>query len=66
MPKDYSSKEVADILGISKKTLYSWEQNGKLPFSPKRDVRNWRVYSEKEVAWLKKNVRRLLYSRGGA
>jgi len=58
--KKYSSAEVAELLGISKKTLYAWEKNGKMPFHPERDIRGWRLFSQKEVDWLKSNVISLL------
>jgi len=59
-PKKYRPLEVARILGITKKTLLNWEKQNKLPFTPLRDLRNWRIYSEKQVNWLRQNIFELL------
>ena len=37
--------EVADLVGISPKTLARWEKVGKIK-KPKRDWRGWRVYDD--------------------
>jgi len=60
----YYAQEVADLLGINKRTLFRWEATGKLPFVPDRDIRNWRVYEQRQVDWLKRNVKLLLKNRG--
>jgi DNA-binding transcriptional MerR regulator len=41
----YLAQEIADKFGISKKTLFKWESEGKIPKAPK-DWRGWRVYSK--------------------
>jgi len=40
--------DVADIIGISAKTIMRWEKMGKIR-KPKRDWRGWRVYDEGDV-----------------
>jgi len=60
----YYAQEVADMLGINKRTLFRWEATGKLPFVPDRDIRDWRVYEQRQVDWLKRNVKLLLKNRG--
>lgn len=40
--------EVAEMVGISPKTLARWEKFGKIR-KPKRDWRGWRVYDETDV-----------------
>ena len=40
--------EVADIVGISAKTIARWEKVGKIR-KPKRDWRGWRVYEEDDL-----------------
>ena len=40
--------EVAEILGISAKTIMRWEKIGKIR-KPKRDWRGWRVYNEGDL-----------------
>jgi len=40
--------EVAQIVGISTKTIVRWEKLGKIK-KPKRDWRSWRVYDENDL-----------------
>lgn len=40
--------EVAEIIGISSKTIMRWEKAGRIR-KPKRDWRGWRVYDEQDV-----------------
>lgn len=44
--------EVAQMLGVSAKTLARWEKVGKIHRS-KRDWRGWRVYDETDVQKIK-------------
>ena len=44
--------EVAEIVGISPKTLARWEKVGKIR-KPKRDWRGWRVYDSSDVENIK-------------
>jgi len=44
--------EVADMVGISPKTLVRWEKVGKVRRA-KRDWRGWRVYSEDDLSHIK-------------
>ncbi|MDE2009676.1 MAG: MerR family transcriptional regulator [Candidatus Omnitrophica bacterium] len=44
--------DVAEILGISTKTLARWEKTGKTR-KPKRDWRGWRIYNEEDLAQIK-------------
>lgn len=48
MSRSLTSSEVSRLLGISSKTLYTWERQGKIP-SPARDRRGWRVFSARQV-----------------
>ena len=45
--------EVADLIGISSKTLARWEKVGKIR-PPKRDWRGWRVYEETDISDIRK------------
>lgn len=45
--------EVADMLGVSPKTLARWEKVGKIRRS-KRDWRGWRVYHPDDVETIRK------------
>ena len=47
------SAEAARKAGISKATLLRWFKDGKIP-EVARDVRGWRVFTEKEVEKIKK------------
>jgi len=47
--KDYYwAQEIADEFGISKKTLFKWESEGKISKVP-RDWRGWRMYNESHL-----------------
>lgn len=52
MKKRLTITEVADIVGISTKTLTRWEKLGKIR-KPKRDWRGWRVYEEDDLTEIK-------------
>ena len=47
----YTRSQVADRLGVTSKTLYTWEKEGKIE-PPERDWRGWRLYSEEQVTTL--------------
>ena len=40
--------QVAERLGVTSKTLYTWEKEGKIE-PPERDWRGWRAYTEAQV-----------------
>ena len=44
--------QVCQALGVSPKTLYLWERQGRIP-PPRRSARGWRAYTEKDVARLR-------------
>ena len=44
--------EVAQIVGISTKTIIRWEKMGKIK-KPKRDWRSWRVYDENDLSQIR-------------
>lgn len=50
---EYSSTQIAEILGIEKSLLRSWEKRTNI-VSPKRNEFNSRVYSESDFQILKK------------
>jgi excisionase family DNA binding protein len=59
-----TSAEVAEILGVSKDTIYRWLRQGKVP-EPLRDPRNdYRVFTQRDVDRMSVLVRR--GRRGGA
>lgn len=52
MKKRMTITEVADIVGISPKTLARWEKLGKIG-KAKRDWRGWRIYDETNLTQIK-------------
>ena len=48
MNKRMTITEVADIVGISPKTIVRWEKLGKVKRA-KRDWRGWRFYDDKDL-----------------
>jgi site-specific DNA-methyltransferase (cytosine-N4-specific) len=44
----YSTRQVADKVGVSKETILSWLRAGKIP-EPDRDRNGWRIFSDKEI-----------------
>ena len=52
MKKRMTITEVADLVGISPKTLARWEKVGKIK-KPKRDWRGWRIYEESDVTHIR-------------
>jgi len=51
------AQEVCNMFGVSKKTLFSWENYG-LISKPPRDWRGWRMYKEKHLTEIKGVIER--------
>ena len=51
----WTRAQVAERLGVTSKTLYTWEKEGKIE-SPERDWRGWRVYTEAQVEALSRKL----------
>ena len=50
----YKVSDVAEILGITTRSLYNWEKAGKIP-KPHRDpMSNYRLYTKEDIENLKK------------
>ena len=49
----YTSKEVADILKIYKRTLFNWEEAGKIPKAKRDPMNNYRYYTKEDINRLK-------------
>lgn len=47
--KKMTITEVADLVGISPKTIVRWEKVGKVKRA-KRDWRGWRIYDEEDLS----------------
>ena len=48
----YRVKEVVDILGISKRTLYRYEKIGIFPQSRRNPINKWREYASEDIQHL--------------
>ena len=46
-------KDVADILGISKRTLFRYEKKGIFPKPRRNLINSWRKYTEDDIKKLK-------------
>jgi DNA-binding transcriptional MerR regulator len=57
--KYLNTKQVADILGISKQTLLRYEKKGIFPKPRRNAVNGWREYTEHDVEKLKRILGRL-------
>jgi DNA-binding transcriptional MerR regulator len=49
----YIAQEVADILGISKQTLFRYEKKNIFPKPGRHPINHWRQYTEEEILKLK-------------
>ncbi|MGQ0666536.1 MAG: MerR family transcriptional regulator [Nitrospiraceae bacterium] len=52
----FKTDQVCNLFDISKATLFRWERTGVIA-GPPRDWRNWRLYTNKNVAEIKKVIR---------
>lgn len=54
----YTSQQVAEILGIYKRTLFNWETTGKIPKAKRDPMNNYRYYTKEDVILLRKITKR--------
>ena len=59
-PKTFQTNEAAKLIGVSRPTLLRWFREGKVT-DVKRDRRNWRVFSERDI----RRLRAYAQSSGG-
>jgi excisionase family DNA binding protein len=45
----YSTRQAAEMIGVSKNTLLNWFKQGKIP-EVSRDYNGWRIFTEEDVA----------------
>jgi DNA-binding transcriptional MerR regulator len=50
----YTAQQIADTLGIYKRTLFNWEAAGKIPKAKRDPMNDYRYYTEEDVRHLKK------------
>ena len=53
--KKFTAHEICKKFDVTKNTLFKWEREGKIA-KVKKDWRGWRVFSEKNVAEIKKII----------
>jgi len=56
--KIYTVQEVADLLGLYKRTVINYEIRGVFPSAKRSPVNNWRQYTEKDIKRLKEILQR--------
>ena len=49
MQNQYTTKQVADAVGVDKSTLLRWIRQNRIPDVSHRDGRNWRVWLPEDV-----------------
>jgi DNA-binding transcriptional MerR regulator len=54
----YTTKDVSDMLRISKMTLYRWEAAEKIPRARRHPMNKYRVYTKEDVEKIKRIVER--------
>jgi excisionase family DNA binding protein len=56
----YRTVEVCRVVGVSRNTLFRWLKRGALGEPEYRDWREWRLFSEAQVAALKAKTTRII------
>ena len=54
----FTAQQVADILDIYKRTLFNWEESGKIPKAKRDPMNNYRYYTKEDIDLLKKLTKR--------
>ena len=50
----YLIRDLARILKVTKRTIYNWENAGKIPKVKRDKMSNYRMYTEEDIKRLKK------------
>lgn len=53
-----TSSEVAEILGVSKDTIYRWLRQGKVPEPMRNPTNDYRVFTQRDLDLMSSLVRR--------
>jgi excisionase family DNA binding protein len=61
-----TSAEVAEILGVSKDTIYRWLRQGKIPEPMRNPMNSYRVFTQRDVDMMSRLVRRKRQTRNVA
>ena len=54
---EYTRTQVCALLGVSPKSLYLWEEAGRIP-RPRRSARGWRTYGPRDLAAIRRAMGR--------
>ena len=54
MKDKYFSKELEEVLGVQRRTLFYWEKTGKIPKAKRTPMGNYRYWSKEDVEKIKK------------
>ena len=57
MGKIYFIKDLEKILNIKRKSYFYWEKTGKVPKAKRTPMGNYRYWTKKEIAALKKLIK---------
>ncbi len=60
----YKTQEVANILGVTKKTLLNWLRAEKVPEPRRNDENNYRIWTAEDIALIQQIRRELLEESG--
>jgi len=47
--KTYTTRQAAEMIGVSKNTLLNWFKQGKIP-EVSRDYNGWRIFTDEDIA----------------
>ncbi|MGQ0794520.1 MAG: MerR family transcriptional regulator [Deltaproteobacteria bacterium] len=56
----YKTQEVANIVGVSKKTIFNWLEAGKIPEPRRNEKNNYREWTVHDIAFVQSIKNRLL------
>ena len=54
----HTAQYTASLLGIYKRTLFNWEESGKIPKAKRDPMNNYRYYTEDDIILLRKITQR--------
>jgi DNA-binding transcriptional MerR regulator len=60
----YTTQEVANIVGVTKKTLLNWLKSNKIPEPIRDETNNYRVWTAADIAFIQ-NIRNSLSKESG-
>lgn len=67
MPRSYTTQQVADAVGVTKKTILRWLRNGKIREPRRVGVKgtNLRIWSERDLKVAKEHKRKFYWEGRG-